>query len=379
MSLFGILALVLGLVSTIGTIGLGAYQAVTNKKAVEETNETNLQAVRETNATNVEQAELAYQRSLPTQQVKNLMDAGMSRAGALSALTGGGTYTAPVLQSAHADAPQMDLSGVFSGLDRLQNIPSNVEQAQLVGEQRHALEVDTQNKINADNRAQEQHEFDMWQKLYGKDALQKINTLSSDIVSKAANNNINLDSIDSVDKLVKAFDLGNNEVWLSMPHAARNEVLQGVRTQAAENRAREQQNNANQAAKDAHQSAKDAHDINQVRLAMEKINLKYLDKEKKEQLLNIMRIGEGYIQDNNIKFADLTAKNMENFVREAGIDSEAEAHRLGEEVKKLANMDEENMQRAGLHATKFTREGRSIGRLILRDFGELLMKVKFGN
>lgn len=233
------------LISAIAGIGLGIGQNVANTKSVESTNEANLQAVRETNASNVEQANLAYQRSLPINQVKSLMDAGMSRAGAFNYLTGGGTYTAPVLQSSHGDAPQMDFSGIASSIERLSGVPSNVEQHKMMQLQRENLQQEMHLRELDEQRKQEQHQYDMWLKTYGKNATVMIDDLSSKIVSLAADKGINLDNIDSTDKLVKAFDLGNDATWRNMPAQARSQVLEGVRLQAAENR-------ANQSAQDKH-------------------------------------------------------------------------------------------------------------------------------
>lgn len=244
------------LISAIAGIGLGIGQNVANTKSVESTNDANLQAVRETNASNVEQANLAYQRSLPINQVKGLMDAGMSRAGALNKLTGGGTYTAPVLQSSHGDAPQMDFSGIASSIERLSGVPSNVEQHKMMKLQRDNLEQEMRLRDSEELRKQEQHTYDMWLKTYGKNATVMIDNLSSKIVSLAADKGINLDDIDSTDKLVKAFDLGNDATWRTMPAQARSQVLEGVRLQAAENR-------ANESSSDAHRAAEDTHKLSQ--------------------------------------------------------------------------------------------------------------------
>lgn len=90
-----------------------------NQQLAREANETNLRIARETNEANrdmttqtnlanrqlvadqnqaaKEEAELAYQRSKPTTQVGNMMSSGMSLAGAINSLNGGGSYSpAPV-------------------------------------------------------------------------------------------------------------------------------------------------------------------------------------------------------------------------------------------------------------------------------------------
>lgn len=95
-----------------GILGLGTSIAglVVNAKQ----NKRNLAQQQWANAQNVRQAELAYQRSKPTTQVGNMMQAGMSRAGALNAINGGGSYTpAPV---SAGQEQMLDFSGVQNAL-----------------------------------------------------------------------------------------------------------------------------------------------------------------------------------------------------------------------------------------------------------------------
>lgn len=271
---------ILSLLSVLSSIGLGIAQNVLNKKSVDSTNESNLQAVRETNQSNVEQSELAYSRSLPIQQLRNLMDAGFSRAGAVSHLTGAGSYSAPVLQSGSSQANQFDFSNIASAVDRASNIPTNVEQLNLIKDQRNALALESQIKLNNDRRAQELHDFDIWQKTYGKKATEMIDQLSNFIVQKASENNISLDDIDSIDKLVDKFHLHDNNIWLNMPSGARMQILNAVRSQAAENRsvnddlrasaADARANDANEREKELHikrlQEFTDKHNISELNI-----------------------------------------------------------------------------------------------------------------
>lgn len=215
-----------------------------NATLVRETNQTNLDIARETNASNVEQANLAYERSLPVNQVFDMMNAGMSKAGALSKLAGGGQYTAPAMQMAtmqapHYDTPQhnyrQDSSNLMKALSRLGDLPANVMQ-----EKQSKLHIQTiKQQIDLarrdELRKQEEHEFNMWEKLHGKKAVEMIDSLASTIVSEADSRGVNLDDIDSVDKLIKAFDLNNNKDWLNMPHSARSQIMEAVHTQHAIN------------------------------------------------------------------------------------------------------------------------------------------------
>lgn len=102
----------------------------TNEANMQMTNATNLanrELVREQNAAAAAEAEKAYQRSKPTTQVANMQAAGMSLAGAINSLNGGGSYSpAPVNvssdeasrnQSAQVSPAQlMSAEGVFANL-----------------------------------------------------------------------------------------------------------------------------------------------------------------------------------------------------------------------------------------------------------------------
>lgn len=104
-----------------GVLGLISQEKTNliNQQLAREANQTNLRIARETNEANrdmttqtnlanrqlvadqnqaaKEEAELAYQRSKPTTQVGNMMSSGMSLAGAINSLNGGGSYSpAPV-------------------------------------------------------------------------------------------------------------------------------------------------------------------------------------------------------------------------------------------------------------------------------------------
>ena len=179
MATSAIIMLILGLLSVAATAtGIGV-----NMQQTQKTNETNYKIAQETNASNVEQANLAYQHSLPINQVRNLQDAGYSRIGALQALNGAGSYTAAPIQSAQMQAPQADLASMGSALDRLNNVPANTEQFQLINAQRKALAVDTQTKLNQEKRNQELHEFNMWRQGYDKNTALMLDNASSKVAN----------------------------------------------------------------------------------------------------------------------------------------------------------------------------------------------------
>lgn len=80
------------------------------------TNRKNEQLAKMQNEFQKQENELAYQRAKPTNQVSQMMQAGMSKAGALNAINGGATYQPAPITSATAQAPQIDLSTAFDGL-----------------------------------------------------------------------------------------------------------------------------------------------------------------------------------------------------------------------------------------------------------------------
>lgn len=234
----------------LGVVINGAIQGSTNRK--------NEKLVEETNAANVEQANLAYERSLPINQVQNMQDAGMSKYAALSALSGGGSYSAPTMQSAQHNGINLDFNAIA---DRFNNIPSNSNQLKLQQEQIQNLTQNREFAANEEKRKQEQHDFDIWQKLYGKDATLKLDSLSSKIVSQAAAKGVSLDSIDTLDKLVSTFDLSHDRQFLELPRAARQQLFDAVHAQAAENRAIAGEQRAETAEKRAQEEHKDKHQL----------------------------------------------------------------------------------------------------------------------
>lgn len=80
------------------------------------TNRKNEQLAKMQNSFQKQENELAYQRAKPQNQVSQLMQAGMSKAGSLNAINGGATYQPVPITSATAQAPQIDLSSAFDGL-----------------------------------------------------------------------------------------------------------------------------------------------------------------------------------------------------------------------------------------------------------------------
>lgn len=131
MGVLGIISLVSVLVNLIGVaagVGTSVVQSKQNKELTEKTNETNLQIAQEANAAQAAENEKAYERSKAGNQVGLLMQAGMSRAGAINSLNNGGSYTPAPINTAQMQAPQNDYSGVQQALSGLNGIMSNTGQ-----------------------------------------------------------------------------------------------------------------------------------------------------------------------------------------------------------------------------------------------------------
>ena len=94
---FGIGSALGSIAGTIGNIINTKQVNEANMKIARETNEANRQMVEMQNQAAAAEADKAYQRSKASNQVSLMQSAGMSRAGAINALNGGGSYSpAPV-------------------------------------------------------------------------------------------------------------------------------------------------------------------------------------------------------------------------------------------------------------------------------------------
>ena len=89
---------------------------ITNYRQQERANETNLQMVRMQNQAAAQESEKAYQRSRASSQVADMMSAGMSKAGALNAINGGGSYQPAPVNAGQVQAPQLDTSTIVNAL-----------------------------------------------------------------------------------------------------------------------------------------------------------------------------------------------------------------------------------------------------------------------
>ena len=192
--------------------GSNIFTNMFNKKYQDEANKTNLEIARQTNEANMnmtaatnlanrhlvreqnaaaaEEAEKAYQRSKPTTQVGNMQAAGMSLAGAINSLNGGGSYSPAPVNVASDEASRnhsaqvspaqlMSSEGVFANIanafmqreqikssERMQRESmqkqAEMQREQIASAERIAqLQADTTNR-NADNRLDwEKKQFDV--------------------------------------------------------------------------------------------------------------------------------------------------------------------------------------------------------------------------
>lgn len=223
----------------------------TNAANVAATNAANLEQVRLTNAANLEQANLAYQRSLPVNQVRDLMDAGMSKAGALNKLAGGGVYTPPALQAgtsqastsqaAQSIAPHFDYSGIAQAAERVASIPANQVQLEYNKEQINALREDLRLKREAEKREQQKHEFDMWKEQYGKDTATILDSASSRVADVLLQSGKEIGDFKSFEDLIRGLNLQDDQDIKRMPHLARVQLEDSIRSKFSELRSQRDQ------------------------------------------------------------------------------------------------------------------------------------------
>lgn len=118
-----------------------------NYKIAQETNEANRKLVEMQNKAAKDEAELAYRRSSAGNQVNLMRQAGMSRAGAINALNGGGSYTPAPVNTSQDSAPQMQAAD----LSMLANIGQGIAQRQH-DEKMAKMQLSAQKEENAANR-----------------------------------------------------------------------------------------------------------------------------------------------------------------------------------------------------------------------------------
>lgn len=104
------------LLSMMSGIAGNVIQGIFNTKQMRETNQANREMVDAQNVAAAAESEKSYQRSLPINQVADMRAAGMSRAGAINALNGGGSYQPAPVNTAQDQAPQIDVSQAINAI-----------------------------------------------------------------------------------------------------------------------------------------------------------------------------------------------------------------------------------------------------------------------
>lgn len=191
---------------SIGQLASSIFSSVANVKMQRETNATNMQIAREQNAAAAAESEKAYERSKATNQVRLMQDAGMSKAGALNAINGGGSYQPAPVNAGQAQAPQIDLTHAFDGMitaaenNKQRKAAEDLQTAQIKAaeeaqrkqiesdERKHAAQLATQKEIaqlqadttnrNADNRLEYDREY--FNQVLVPESKERINQLKED-------------------------------------------------------------------------------------------------------------------------------------------------------------------------------------------------------
>lgn len=207
-----------------------------NYKIAQETNAANAELARLANEFSHNEAELAYQRSTAQNQVANMQAAGMSKAGALNALNGGGSYTAAPVTTATAQQPNAMQAAQAQGvtmqapdLSALASLFENAMQAQYYKEQFENFELSREKMAQDMQQSAEQHASEM----YGKNATKYANELFSEIEQRASKAGVPYSSINTMDDVVKFFpDIKDTDAWRN---GSRADVWSVVRDQLQRN------------------------------------------------------------------------------------------------------------------------------------------------
>lgn len=118
-----------------------------NYKIAQETNAANREMVEMQNAAAQKQADLAYSRSQASNQVNLMRAAGMSRAGAINALNGGGSYTPAPVNVSQDTAPTMqaaDLSALSNIGQAFESLAQRKQQDKALNETKRQFDENIQ-------------------------------------------------------------------------------------------------------------------------------------------------------------------------------------------------------------------------------------------
>lgn len=167
----------------LGFVGgaINTYQTnKTNERLTRETNQVNRELVELQNAAAAEESDKAYQRSKATNQVNLLTGAGMSRAGAINTLNGGGSYTPAPVNTSQDESPQMQPID-FSALSNIMQI------SRAKAEEKHQKEMQEE-QIKAQQEALNKQLEDNQKQ---RESNERIAKLNADTTNRNADNRLN--------------------------------------------------------------------------------------------------------------------------------------------------------------------------------------------
>lgn len=197
----------------------------TNMQMQREANETNIMLSRQTNAANAAQANLAYERSLPVNQLAQLTSSGMSKSAALAKLQGG-SYIAAPQTSANVGASQ-NIPAAFD-FSQLGNIAANSTQVAQNIESIDRQKIETANLISQEQREKDKHDFAMWNMQYGKDSATAYDSLGNEISDLIRSKGIAYKELNSKKDFEDKLQLHENDLWRNAPESVKQRLVNDV-------------------------------------------------------------------------------------------------------------------------------------------------------
>lgn len=311
-------AIIAGVIGYAGNVATNnANQQITestnaaNASNVEQTNATNLQIARETNAANVEQANLAYQRSRPINQIYDMMQAGMSKQGALNKLAGGGTYVpatvvGATMQPYERKSPifQNPLGGMSDIIRSLGDVPQNVMQQETIQTNLEKTRQELEFARNEERRRQQAHDLDMDEKIYNKWQRESMDNFMSLMENAAQEKNIQPKPNQSMHEYVRELGLQDNADYKKLPASARQRAFEHFKQAQEEKRAQ--------------RSADDTHKLSEIHSLLSKLDYD----EKKKGLISRLAILAQQVEEGSLRLDQL---RDEKDLRRAGFENKKEA------------------------------------------------------
>lgn len=220
------LFLLFGLPTIISLIAVGTNLGSTiatnksNERMQREINATNERNVAATNEANAQQAELSYQRNGVSGQLKQMMENGISRQGALNALTGAGSYQPAQFESAQGEASKNMPFNIDNALNSMSGMFSNSMQMQQFDLAKEQYQHQKKLQDDANAREEAKHSQDLAEQRLRMDkdkrdydATTKANeawTLISPLFDVP---NVNLDNIYNLSDLVSTSGIKDTDEW----------------------------------------------------------------------------------------------------------------------------------------------------------------------